>query len=245
MTGISCRRLLAACSLIFISISISSTFVPAIFAAAIFVGPTFLREQDVAADRSPAINPAVAPLIAPSLSPLDHSLPIAPVWIPPPSLHRPYPVVPGTPGFQHLIFPRLVRAAGIIFSGRVTSIGRTPSSDGQELDSTTVTFQVEHAMRGAAPGRRLTIREWAGLWNSGERYRVGERVLLFLYPTGKLGLTSPVAGGLGRFAMDSQDRIMMSAQDFRALAEDPILGGKTVVSYAEFVQAVRRSSRKE
>jgi hypothetical protein len=100
-------------------------------------------------------------------------------------------------------------------------------------------------MRGTTPGASLTIREWAGLWTSGERYRVGERVLLFLYSPSKLGLTSPVAGALGRFGMDSQGRIVMNAQHAATLAADPILGGKTVVSYAVFTQAVRRASREE
>ncbi|MGA7930571.1 MAG: hypothetical protein WCA20_31815 [Candidatus Sulfotelmatobacter sp.] len=61
-------------------------------------------------------------------------------------------------------------------------------------------------MRGTSPGQSLTIQEWAGLWTSGERDRVGERVLLFLYSPSKSGLTSPVAGAMGRFAMDSQGR---------------------------------------
>jgi hypothetical protein len=43
------------------------------------------------------------------------------------------------------------------------------------------------------------VREWAGLWEAGERYRAGERVLLYLYPPSKLGLTSPVGGRLGRY----------------------------------------------
>lgn len=219
MTGRSCWRLLAAFSLMFLA-------------------PTFLRGQDAAADRSPVRAPAVAPMLNPTLSPLHLSSPIAPVWIPPPSLPRRYPDVPQQP-----VFPQLVRAAGIIFSGRVTSIGRALSYSGQAPASTTVTFQVEHAMRGASSGQSLTIHEWAGLWTSGERYRVGERVLLFLYAPSKLGLTSPVAGTMGRFAVDSQGRVMMSAQHAATLAADPILGGKILVPYADFVQAVQ--SREE
>jgi len=98
-------------------------------------------------------------------------------------------------------------------------------------------------MRGAAPGQSLTIHEWAGLWSSGERYRVGERVLLFLYSPGKLGLTSPVAGAMGRFAIDSRGRIVISAQHLAALGS--VLGGKAVVPYGDFVEAVRRSSGEE
>jgi hypothetical protein len=144
--------------------------------------------------------------------------------------------------FPRLAFPQLVSAAGIIFSGRVTLIGRRPALSGQDRASTTVTFQVEHAMRGVSPGQKLTIHEWAALWTTGERYYVGERVLLFLYSPGKLGLTSPVAGAMGRFALDSRGEIVMSPQHVATLAADPILGGKTVVPYADFAEAVRLSS---
>jgi len=160
--------------------------------------------------------------------------------ISPPSLTRGHPEGPQRPVFSHL-----VRAAGIIFSGRVISIGLAPSLLGHAEASTNVTFQVERAMRGTSPGRSLTIHEWAGLWTSGERYRVGEHVLLFLYSPSKLGLTSPVAGALGRFAMDSEGRIVLSARHVAALAGDPALGGKTVIPYADFIQAVRRSGGEE
>jgi hypothetical protein len=225
MTGI-CWRLLAVCSLIFF--------------ASIFVTPTFLRGQDADADRVPNL----ASILRPTLSPMRYSAPTAPVWIPPPRLSEPQSFPPGT-----VIFRQLVRAAGIIFSGRVTSIGRAPSSPGPARASTTITFQVERAIRGASPGKNLTIHEWAGLWTSGERYHVGEHVLLFLYSPGKLGLTSPVAGAMGRFATDSQGRIVLSAQHAAALADDPVLarktGGKTVIPYADFIQAIRRSGGEE
>ena len=57
----------------------------------------------------------------------------------------------------------------------------------------------------------MTIREWAGLWNTGERYETGERVLLFLYPKSKLGLTSPVGGKLGRYAVDAAGRVLIDS----------------------------------
>ena len=202
----------------------------------ILVAPMFLRGQEAAADRVPNLTP----ILGPTLSLLRYSPPIAPVWIPPPRLPKTYSVPPGS-----VIFRQLVRAAGMIFSGRVTSIGRTPSSPGQARASTTITFQIEHAMRGASPGKNLTIHEWAGLWTSGERYRVGEHVLLFLYSPSKLGLTSSVAGVLGKFAVDSRGRIVMNAGHVAALADDPILGGKTLVPYADFIQAVRRSGGEE
>jgi hypothetical protein len=104
---------------------------------------------------------------------------------------------------------------------------------------------VEHGIRGIAAGELLTIHEWAGLWTSGERYHVGESVLLFLYPPGKLGLTSPVAGAMGRFALDSQGRVLLTGLHSANLRADPIVGGKTVISYADFALAVRRSGQEE
>jgi hypothetical protein len=219
MTG-SCGRLLAAFSLI-------------------FAGLTPLHGQEPAADRSPS----PAPVLAPSLSPLSDSVPMAPTRFPlSPHLPPLYPGAPGTGVFQQPVFRQLTRAAGIIFSGRVTFIGRAASSSRPEPASTTVTFKVEHAIRGASTGQNLTIHEWAGLWPNGQRYRVGERVLMFLYSPSRLGLTSPVAGAMGRFAMDSKGQIVMSPLHVANLVTDPILGGKTLVPYADFALAVRRSS---
>jgi hypothetical protein len=141
--------------------------------------------------------------------------------------------------------PQVIRAAGIIFSGRVTFVGRADggvaSTSPQSASSTAVTFQVEHALRGTVDGQSLTIHEWSGLWTGRERYRIGERVFLFLYPPSKLGLTSSVAGAVGRFAIDPRGKIAMTAQNVSAVAADPVIGGRRVVSYADFIQAVRRA----
>ncbi|MGD0989460.1 MAG: hypothetical protein ABR874_16735 [Candidatus Sulfotelmatobacter sp.] len=141
--------------------------------------------------------------------------------------------------------PSVVRSAGIIFSGRVISVGRSGAFLAQDAASTVITFQVEHAIRGATTGQNLTIREWAGLWDRGERYRVGERVLLFLYPVSKLGFTSPVAGPMGRFAIDGQDRIAMNPYNSAIFARDPLIGGRTVVPYIEFAGAVQRGGAQD
>jgi hypothetical protein len=216
----SCWRLLAACLLI-------------------FVAPSLLRGQDDAAERLPAGDLAGAHadvlVLAPTLPTLRYPSPITPVWILPPSPVAPHPSV----------FEQLVHTAGIIFSGRVTSVGRATSSLGPDHASTAITFQVEHAMRGTFPNQILTIHEWAGLWDRGERYHVGERLLLFLYTPSKLGLTSPVARALGRFSVDSEGHIVMSPQHIAVFAPDLILAGKTVVPYTDFALAVRHFSREE
>jgi hypothetical protein len=202
-----------------------------------------VRGQDGAADRAAdssfadglAGARAVAPVLDPNSPPWRYPSPITPVWIPPPNPVAPHPIT----------FRQLVRSAGIIFSGRVISVGRATSSSGPDHSSTAITFQVEHAMRGAAPNQTLTMHEWTGLWGRGERYHVGERLLLFLYTPSKLGLTSPVAGALGRFALNPQGQIVMDPQQVEILATDPILVGKTVVPYVDFALAVRHFSREK
>ncbi len=115
-----------------------------------------------------------------------------------------------------------------------------------------VSFRVEHAIRGTQAGQRLTIREWAGLWNSGERYRVGDRLMLFLYPPSKLGLTSPVGGPHGRFTVDKNGQVTISNLpiDDSQRTADPSepraqKGGlKNRVTLREFAQAVRMAQEK-
>jgi len=91
----------------------------------------------------------------------------------------------------------VVHRSGTIFVGKVVSI--EPPTGPCCLTSVRVTFMVEQAMRGdVIVGEHFSIREWPGLWTAGPRYRVGERLVLFLYPPSKLGLTSPVDGKWGR-----------------------------------------------
>jgi hypothetical protein len=97
------------------------------------------------------------------------------------------------PSFSNL--RQMNRNSGFIFDrirpNRV--VGRT-SSRIDTVPTVQITFRVERAIRGTRSGQVLTIREWAGLGSSGERYRKGERLLLFLYTLSKLGLTSSVGG---------------------------------------------------
>jgi hypothetical protein len=74
---------------------------------------------------------------------------------------------------------------------------------------TQIAFRVESAIRGVRQGQIVKVREWEGLRSTGERYRAAERVLLFLYPNSKLGLTSPVGGALGRYRVDNAGRVLV------------------------------------
>ena len=192
-----------------------------------------LRAQDAGADRNhlPAIVPRYAPASA-----LDSMLPLGPSGT---SMPAPSPLIgryPYSPGSDGLL--QIAHAAGIIFWGTVTAVS-PPWAKGSH--ATTITFKVSRAIRGASAGENLTIHEWAGLWRRGERYRVGERVFLFLYSPSRLGLTSPVAGGAGRFAVNLQGRILLTPQHIQVLAGDPILAGKVFASYDDFARAVQHA----
>jgi hypothetical protein len=89
-----------------------------------------------------------------------------------------------------------------------------------------ITFRVSDALRGAIPGKPLTFSEWDGLWASGDRYRVGEDLLLFLYPpSGDLGLTTTVAGTRGRISLANSPLSMAAVA--RQIASEPTLAVPT------------------
>jgi hypothetical protein len=152
-----------------------------------------------------------------------------------PPASRPNPVAPIAVGLRGL-----TNAAGTIFSGTVTKIVRQPATHGS-VQTVAITFHVEQALRGATPGQDITIQQWLGLWTSGQRYHVGERVLLFLYPPSKLGLTSTVAGPIGRFTVDPLSHILFTPQHLPLTQSDPILAGRLRVSWNEFAQAAVRA----
>lgn len=63
-------------------------------------------------------------------------------------------------------------------------------------------FRVDWPIAGVEPGQVLTIHEWTGAFSRQRPLRRGDRVLLFLYPPSRLGLTSPVGGPLGQVGLD-------------------------------------------
>lgn len=173
----------------------------------------------------------------------DAGFPVLPPRVlPPPTIgpvgigNRPPLAPPVTFGFK-----QLAQAAGTIFSGTVTAIAREPASPHRAIDSVAVTFHIEQAIRGATPGEDFTIYEWMGLWSGGQSYRVGDRVLVFLYRASKLGLTSCVAGGLGKFRVDTAGRVVLTAQQLSAFHPDPLVGGKSRARFGDFVLAVQRA----
>jgi hypothetical protein len=196
--------------------------------------PALLRGQSTGGNLAPSVALPLAPDLSRDVGPAPPSDPLRP--------HIPMP--PGTPPTV-IGFPVIARAAGTIFSGTVTAIKRRPATRGQAVETVAITFHIENAIRGATSGENLTISQWIGLWSAGQRYRVGERVLLFLYPPSKLRLTSCVGGSIGRFAIDPWGRVLLSAQHLSAFRTDPVLGGKSRVRFSDFALAVQRAGEDE
>lgn len=148
------------------------------------------------------------------------------------------------PSRAPLELPQVTRQAGTIFSGRVVSVQPVRIAGSDQVASVAVTFQVEQGIRGARAGQRFTFREWAGLWSGNERYRVGERLMLFLYAPSALGLTSPVGGAAGRFSVDRNGMVLLSQQQQQAIQILPepirILRGRVPVrDFARSLQRMR------
>ena len=136
----------------------------------------------------------------------------------------------------------VTKSSGYIFAGTVKSVERA-SLKTNGVATVQINFQVDQGMRGVRTGQMLTVNEWAGLWQSGERYRPGERVLLFLYPPSKLGLTSPVRGPMGRFRIGADGQVVVDPARIGLPTRRPSIGdglrGPTRVSPREFVRFLR------
>ncbi len=104
---------------------------------------------------------------------------------------------------------QVARAAGLVFSGTVLGVASQPANDGS-VPTIHLRFKVDRAIAGVRSGQVLTVREWAGAWSLHRPMHSGDRVLLFLYPLSKLGLTSPVSGRSGQVALDASGKRPLS-----------------------------------
>jgi hypothetical protein len=142
---------------------------------------------------------------------------------------------------------QLNRNSGYIFVGTVRSVTKVEPTSRSGVATVRITFHVENALRGVRRGQTLVIREWAGRWESGEHYRVGERTMLFLFPPGKLGLTSPVGGELGKFRLDSYGHVLLNREQITAVSANPVLAvplqGRRPMTWRELSNGIRRASQ--
>jgi hypothetical protein len=86
---------------------------------------------------------------------------------------------------------------------------------------------VDDGILNANSGDLITVSEWAGLWrpSAGQRYRQGERLLMFYYRPSASGATSPVGGAAGRFTITAQDQIHLTSEHKQLLFRSARLRG--------------------
>ena len=155
---------------------------------------------------------------------------------------------PGAPATTDAVIEEMSQAAGVIFAGQVAAVRRPAGFAGSSEDAAEgvveVDFQVDQAVRGPASGSVYTVREWAGLWNGsaggGDRYRVGQRLLMFLHEPDAQGLSSPVRGRDGAVplrgggvAPGPDDTTASAAQwmvDLRWIQALALRGGELVIT---------------
>jgi hypothetical protein len=157
----------------------------------------------------------------------------------------------------------LASTSGYIFSGTVTSVTRATTTNSTTVPTMQITFRIDQAIRGVRAGQSLTIHEWAGLWDAGERYHPGEQVMLFLYPPSRLGLTSSVAGAQGRLPIDRSGRVVLPPGGITVpspaapISTSPIstatatprppstgLGNETAIPVENFIRQIQQMGRK-
>ena len=96
---------------------------------------------------------------------------------------------------------QLTDEADLIVRGFVLSVKVEPHPELKNLQTVLVSLRVDETWKGAA-GKTLEFRQY--IWDirdelDAARYRKGESLLLFLGPTSKYGLRSPIGLDQGRF----------------------------------------------
>ncbi|MBB5342371.1 hypothetical protein [Tunturibacter empetritectus] len=112
--------------------------------------------------------------------------------------------------------------AGVIFMGQVLAV-RLPGSAGPASGIVEVDFRVDQAILGCRTGEPYVLREWGGLWaGGGQRYRVGQRLLMLLHAPSAGGMSSPIGGLDGAIPIRQSavaGPVMAGAMAERAMAE--------------------------
>jgi hypothetical protein len=134
------------------------------------------------------------------------------------------------------VLESLSSRAAVVFVGQVVRIERPANGGVVE-----VAFRVDRAVLGQV-GDTYTVREWAGLWAAGQqRYRVGQRAMVFLHAANEAGFTSPVGGMEGVVPMLPMGADAEPLLDVRPLADAD--GG--AIALSEAIQAVVQGGRGE
>jgi hypothetical protein len=143
---------------------------------------------------------------------------------------------------------QMINDSGYIFQGTVTQVQWLPLRNPQDVATIQITFRVSQGIRGVHPGQIFSIKEWAGLWDSDNRYRAGQNVILFLYRPSKLGLTSPVSGPMGKFVVGTGGLIGITASQRNFLLSGPAFGAalrNNVIRSRDFTNTLRQIAGRE
>lgn len=130
--------------------------------------------------------------------------------------------------------------ADVIFVGQVVAI-RPHDGGGVGAGFVEVDFQVAQAIRDCNDGTYV-LREWGGLWSgNGQRYQVGQRLLMLLHAAGASGMSSPVGGLDGaipiRGVADASPLVTAESNAPVPMADLRWLGAKVMHSASYVLQA--------
>ena len=112
-----------------------------------------------------------------------------------------------------------------------------------------IRFHVDEAIAGVKRGQIVIVHEWSGASSRHRPFAPGQRLLLFLYPLGRLGFTSPVGGSRGLVPLDTTGKTVFAQTESAQVAfptQSPRPGqsaGANRVSVLQLERAIRRARR--
>jgi hypothetical protein len=146
---------------------------------------------------------------------------------------------------QHLDLATMTERAGTIVSGRITELRSGSHPKYKNVGVLFITLKVNEMIKGA-PAQTFTFMQFTGRATqagSGKplsvaqslphlpMYRVGEEVVLFLYPPSSVGFTSPVGGEQGKFIVQRSPghpvTLVSEAGNAHLVVEGPLPAGLT------------------
>ncbi len=83
-----------------------------------------------------------------------------------------------------------------------TRFSQTAAQLSRTIPAIELRFRIDRPIAGVRAGQIITIHQWIGASSRQPALHAGDRVLLFLYPPSRLGLTSPVGGAQGQIRLD-------------------------------------------
>jgi hypothetical protein len=111
---------------------------------------------------------------------------------------------PGLANSRAVNLAEMTSHAGRVVHGRVVEVREGVHPLHEQIGVTFLKVQVIEMLKGGA-AREVTFMQYGNSRNNYiahlPKYNIGEEIVLFLYPESKLGLTSPVGQGQGKFVV--------------------------------------------